>query len=145
MATPKKRPEDRLPRGRKPGSVNTITRDVRKVMQAFAEKRSPEELERLWKAMTKANPGRAFELYIRLVEYFVPKLARHEITGPGGEGPAIVERIQYVVGVLPPPAPAANQIVNAEVVDAEFESSAGAADGSGGTRMDALPSEGTAG
>jgi hypothetical protein len=32
------------------------------------------------------NPERAFTLFQSVVEYHVPKLARQEISGPGGEG-----------------------------------------------------------
>lgn len=112
------------PPGRKPGVPNKLTRDIRAQMQAFAEKRTPEELEKLWKKMVRENPGRALEVYVKLCEYFVPKLARHEVTGPGGEGPAIVERVEYRTAL-----PAAMQTV--EVGDVRGSEEAGSGDAAG--------------
>jgi hypothetical protein len=36
------------------------------------------------------DPGKAADLYLKAIEYHIPKLARSEVSGPDG-GPQVVE------------------------------------------------------
>jgi hypothetical protein len=77
--------------GRQPGTPNKATRDVREAIAAFASA----NVDRMdgWLAKIEADdPGKAFDLYLRAIEYHVPKLARREHVGEDGK--AIVFRIE---------------------------------------------------
>jgi hypothetical protein len=86
--------------GRKPGIPNKVTADVRVAIAAFAERNAP-NLSRWLDRVAKTDPARAAEIYLRAIEYHVPKLARTEITGKDG-GP--VEQSLEVIGVPSPRA-----------------------------------------
>lgn len=81
-------------KGRPKGVPNKLTRTVREIMTAFAERRTPEELDEMWLAAKVEDPGQALRLFVALAEYFVPKLARTEHLGANG-GPVVVERRVY--------------------------------------------------
>lgn len=90
-------------KGRKRGVPNKITQDVRKTMALFAE-RNIGELEGWIDRVAKNDPARAADLYLRALEYHVPKLARTEIANPvDSEGFTFIFK-QYT----PPAAPGAN-------------------------------------
>lgn len=64
--------------GRKRGTANVVTRDVKQAIAAFAEgnvHRLREWIERV----AETDPAKAADLFIRLLEYHVPKLARSEV------------------------------------------------------------------
>jgi len=77
--------------GREKGTPNKVTADVRKTIALIAE-RNIEALEQ-W-IMEVEDPARRAELFLRVLEYFVPKLSRAEVTGDGG-GPLQVHVVRY--------------------------------------------------
>jgi len=77
--------------GRKAGSVNKTTREVREVIALIAQ-RNAEAVE-TWLAEIK-DPAKRMDMYLRMLEYHIPKLQRSEVTGPGG-GPMIVEVVRF--------------------------------------------------
>lgn len=76
--------------GRPKGSVNRATRDVRAAIAAFAEA----NVDKLTEWLNDIpEPAKRLELYLRALEYHIPKLGRTEHTGEGG-GP-----VQHAVSV----------------------------------------------
>ena len=76
-------------RGRPKGSPNRATADVRAAIAAFAESNAhklQDWLNRVAEGSegVKPDPGRAADLYLRAIEYHIPKLARTEVTGQDG-------------------------------------------------------------
>ena len=72
------------PLGRPAGSKNIATQQVRLAYQKLTE----DNLENmtLWlQSIAAENPKEAFELMLKMSEYVLPKLARTEVTGAGGE------------------------------------------------------------
>ncbi len=67
--------------GRKAGTPNKVTTDVRAAIALIAE-RNVERVEG-WLAEVD-DPAKRVDLFLRLIEYHVPKLARSELTGPDG-------------------------------------------------------------
>jgi hypothetical protein len=85
-----------LPKGRKPGQVNKLTRSVREQMTAFVEGISQEELRKLWLEVKKKKPEEALKVYTRMCEYFVPKQASVTLD-PGASGkPFVIEKRVHV-------------------------------------------------
>lgn len=85
--------------GRPKGVPNKSSRDVREAIAAFAQgnvKNLPVWIGRV----AKTDPAKASELFLRAIEYHIPKLTRTEHTGEGG-GPVEVKNIE-VIGVPPP-------------------------------------------
>lgn len=75
-------------RGRPPGSPNKVTADVRKCIALVAEQLGPELINWL-KRTAKKSPAKAADIFLRALEYHIPKLARTEHSGPAG-GPIAV-------------------------------------------------------
>jgi hypothetical protein len=74
--------------GRKKGVPNKVTQDVRAAIALLAQEnvgRCQEWLDRI----ADKDPDKAMDLYLKMLEYHVPKLARSEITGEGG-GPVVI-------------------------------------------------------
>jgi hypothetical protein len=67
--------------GRKAGTPNKSTRDVREAIAEFARANVDQMTEWL---EAIPDPARRMDLYLRAIEYHVPKVARTEITGPDG-------------------------------------------------------------
>jgi hypothetical protein len=85
-------------RGRPKGSPNRATADVRAAIAAFAEGNAhklQDWLDRVAEGSesTKPDPAKAADLYLRAIEYHIPKLARTEVTGQDG-GPVEISAIQ---------------------------------------------------
>jgi len=85
--------------GRKPGSVNRVTREFRDTVRAMLEGNA-ENVSR-WLTQVaegdgdnKADPGKALDLMAKLAEYATPKLARTEHTGKDG-GAIIVQGVTH--------------------------------------------------
>lgn len=75
-------------KGRKKGVPNKLTADVREAIATLAQAnvgRCQAWLDRI----AVDDPDKAFDLYLKMLEYHVPKLARSEHTGEGG-GPVYV-------------------------------------------------------
>lgn len=94
-ADPAAAPPKRKRGGRVRGAPNKITRDVRETVRLFVNARTVEELESLWVRVKRSDPERALGVLLRALEYYVPKVAKVEITGSQG-GPVVIERRVYV-------------------------------------------------
>lgn len=84
-------------RGRPKGSPNRATADVRAAIAVFAEGNAhklQEWLDRVAEGSdgVRPDPAKAADLYLRAIEYHIPKLARTEVTGQDG-GPVEVSGI----------------------------------------------------
>lgn len=74
-------------KGRPPGIPNKTTRDVREAIRKVAEENA-EEFSR-WLSIVangdgesvKPDPAKAADLYLKAIEYHIPKLARTEVAG----------------------------------------------------------------
>jgi hypothetical protein len=72
------------PKGRKKGTLNKNTKQIREAYQKLTE----ENLDNmnLWLMQTASeDPAKAMDLMLRLSEYIIPKLARQELVGNDGE------------------------------------------------------------
>lgn len=81
--------------GRKKGVPNKATRDVREAIATFAS--ANVDQMGVWLAQID-DPAKRMDLFLRAIEYHIPKLARTEQTGEGG-GPVKQEttiNIQFV-------------------------------------------------
>ena len=77
-------------RGRPKGSPNRATADVRAAIATFAEGNAhklQEWLDRVAEGSEgiRPDPAKAADLYLRAIEYHIPKLARTEVSGANGE------------------------------------------------------------
>jgi hypothetical protein len=85
-------------RGRPKGSVNRATADVRAAIATFAEGNA-HKLQQWLDSVAEGSggnrpdPAKAADLYLRAIEYHIPKLARTEVTGNNG-GPVEISAIQ---------------------------------------------------
>jgi len=69
--------------GRKKGTPNKITQEIREAYAMVLENKLP-DLERWITQVSHEDPAKAADLLMRLSERFLPMLARTEITGPDG-------------------------------------------------------------
>lgn len=90
MGAPKGRPKP-AGAGRAPGTPNKATQDARKAIADFVDGNAHRMVEWLDAVAQgdpandiKPDPGKAFDLFQKVIEYHVPKLARSEITGKDG-------------------------------------------------------------
>lgn len=67
--------------GSRLGVPNKATRDVREAIAAFAQANVEHMSE--WLGAID-DPAKKMDLYLRAIEYHIPKQARTEHTGPGG-------------------------------------------------------------
>jgi hypothetical protein len=75
--------------GRPKGSVNKATQGVREMISMVAEQNAPKFAEWLNRVAegdekNRPDPGKAAELYLKAIEYHIPKLARTEVSGTDG-------------------------------------------------------------
>jgi len=70
------------PSGRPKGSQNKATSEIREAYQQFVEGNLDQF--HLWLAQIE-DPARKFDIVIKMSEYFIPKLARQELTGSDGQ------------------------------------------------------------
>lgn len=81
--------------GRPKGIPNKATQSVREMIAVVAEQNAPRFAEWLQTValgdgkQVKPDPGKAAELYLKAIEYHIPKLARTEVSGMDG-GPVVV-------------------------------------------------------
>lgn len=69
--------------GRRPGSPNKLTADVRTTIKLIAERKIL-EVEGWLERVAKKDPAKAMDLYTKMIEFHVPKLQRTEMTGLDG-------------------------------------------------------------
>jgi hypothetical protein len=73
--------------GSRQGKPNKTTQDVRAAIATFASANVGEMSS--WLKQID-DPAKKLDLFLRAIEYHVPKLARSEVSGPDG-GPQVVE------------------------------------------------------
>jgi hypothetical protein len=83
MAAPKGTIPPNAGKGRPPGAPNKVTRDVRAALAQFAEG-NVDKLQGWLDRVATRDPAKAAELFVRVLEYHVPKLARTELAGEIG-------------------------------------------------------------
>jgi hypothetical protein len=83
--------------GRPRGTVNKATATVRNAISSFIEAKAA-EVESLWTRVAEKDPGKALELYAKLAEFILPKLARTEIKEESHE-----QRQVHEIVFVPPP------------------------------------------
>lgn len=77
--------------GRPKGSETKATKQVRNAIAAFIENNA-EKVQTLWDRVAIDAPDKALDLYGKLAEYVLPKLARTELSGDiGVKGSLILE------------------------------------------------------
>jgi hypothetical protein len=69
--------------GSRKGIPNKATSDVRKAIAAFAES-NVGKLQTWLDAIAEKDPARAAHLFVRVLEYHVPKLSRSTVDGELG-------------------------------------------------------------
>ena len=69
--------------GSRQGKPNKTTVDVREAIALIAQ-RNVVNFENWLNQVAAEDPGKAAELYLKAIEYHIPKLARTEQTGPNG-------------------------------------------------------------
>lgn len=78
-------------KGRPPGSPNKATSAVREAIARMAEENSENFIGWL-NQVASTNPEKACDIYLKAIEYHIPKLARTEVTG-NDNGPVIMKVI----------------------------------------------------
>jgi hypothetical protein len=83
--------------GRPPGRANKITRDVREMIAAFAERKA-EDFERWIERTAVKDPGKAATLYLAAIEYHIPRLQRTDVlvtpAAFSGEARVVVDQVE---------------------------------------------------
>jgi hypothetical protein len=79
--------------GRRAGVGNKTTVDVRNAIALIAQDNAGNFANWLNEVACE-DPGKAADLYLKAIEYHIPKLARSEISGVNG-GNLIVEIVRY--------------------------------------------------
>jgi hypothetical protein len=69
--------------GRQKGTPNKVTQDVRKAVAGFVEG-NVGKLQSWLNRVAKDDPAKAADLFVRVLEFHLPKLARTEIEGEIG-------------------------------------------------------------
>ena len=69
--------------GSRQGKPNKTTVDVREAIALIAQ-RNVEKFESWLEQVAAEDPGKAADLYLKAIEYHIPKLARTEQSGPDG-------------------------------------------------------------
>jgi hypothetical protein len=81
--------------GRKPGTPNRATKQIREAYQKLTE----DNLDNMsiWLSQIAGeDPAKAMDLMLRLSEYIIPKLARQEVTGQDGKD--LFQNIKFQFG-----------------------------------------------
>jgi hypothetical protein len=71
-------------RGRGKGTPNKTTAEIREAYQKLVD----DNLDnmKVWlERVAEDDPNKALDMMLKLSEYFIPKLARQELTGPDGK------------------------------------------------------------
>jgi hypothetical protein len=84
--------------GRPKGSPNKATKAAREAIAAFVDANA-DKLQHWLDKMAAESPKDAFNAFLALVEYHVPKLARVEHTGKDGEDMKFIVTQGHVGGL----------------------------------------------
>ena len=87
--------ESGIPEGRKPGSQNKYTKQIKEAFGLLLEG-NLDNLSRWLEAVAAEDPKAALDIMMRMSERFVPKLRSTEITGADGED--IFKGLQFRFG-----------------------------------------------
>lgn len=79
-----KKGEKRPSQGRPKGLPNKTTANAREAISRFVDGNADRLQGWLDQIAEEQGPGAAFKCFSDLLEYHVPKLARHEVTGQDG-------------------------------------------------------------
>lgn len=85
------------PNGRKPGSVNNATKEIREAFAALLHGRES-ELHAALDQLKEKDPRAYLEMYLKISNKFVPDISRSEISGVDGEP---IQPIQIVLPQKP--------------------------------------------
>jgi len=77
---PFKKGQSGNPKGRKKGSVNKTTEEIRLAFQALIESSLP-DIQKWLKQVAKDNPEKALSIVERYSDFILPKLQRTELSG----------------------------------------------------------------
>ena len=72
------------PKGKKPGTQNSTTRDIKEAYRLLIES-NLDNLTAWVEKIAEKDPEKAIRILSDLSEYVVPKLARQELTGKDGK------------------------------------------------------------
>jgi hypothetical protein len=82
--------------GRRHGSTNKATSAARTAISSFIEGKAT-EVETLWSRVAEKDHAKALELYAKLAEFILPKLARTELSGDTpASGQTVIHRVEFV-------------------------------------------------
>lgn len=70
--------------GSRKGVPNKATADVREAIARFAQSTVPQFQEWI-NRVAQEDPAKAADLFLKAIEYHIPKLARTEVTGMDGD------------------------------------------------------------
>jgi hypothetical protein len=89
LTTTEKRRPPNAGKGRVKGVPNKATADVRTAIAELAQA-NVSRCQAWLDDIASIDPAKALDLYLRMLEYHVPKLARSEVTGRDG-GPVVIQ------------------------------------------------------
>jgi hypothetical protein len=75
--------------GRQKGTPNKSTQEVRDAISLLAQRKAP-MLEEWLDRVAENDPAKAADLFLRAIEYHIPKLGRTEVVGDEDGGPVKV-------------------------------------------------------
>ena len=85
--------------GSRKGVPNKATADVREAIARFAQSTVPQFQEWI-NRVAQEDPAKAADLFLKAIEYHIPKLSRAEVTGANGA--SLIPATINVVGVKAP-------------------------------------------
>jgi hypothetical protein len=90
MAAPRGTKPPNMGKGRKKGVANKATADVRAAIAEIAEANAP-KISGWLARIARRSPERAMDLYLRMLEYHIPKLTRTEIVKPTSNSGRVID------------------------------------------------------
>jgi hypothetical protein len=66
--------------GRVKGTPNKATRETRSLISSFVDTNAS-RVQELWDRVAGEDPAKALEIYAKITEFALPKLARTEVSG----------------------------------------------------------------